>query len=150
MSQSPSQPPESQAANALPAIRETRLLNAPIAKVWSAVATAEGMAAWFMPSDFEPVVGHEFHLEAGPYGRSPCKVTEIDPLHRVSFRWGKDWTLTFELKDLGDNRTEFTLIHDGWNADTLTEFGQPHPVVREIMAGGWKAMGPKLAQYVES
>lgn len=152
MSQSSSSNSESQASNpgALPAIRETRLLNAPIAKVWSAVATAEGIAAWFMPSDFQPVVGHEFHLEAGPFGRSPCKVTEIDPQHRVSFRWGKDWTLTFELKDLGGGQTEFTLIHDGWNANTLTEFGQPHPVVRENMAGGWKAMGPKLAAYVES
>ncbi|CAM3931587.1 SRPBCC domain-containing protein [Cohnella lubricantis] len=148
MSQSPSS--ESGATNALPAIRQTQLLNAPIAKVWPAVATAEGIAAWFMPGDFQPVVGHEFHLEAGPFGRSPCKVTEVDPPHRVSFRWGKDWTLTFELKEVGGSQTEFTLIHDGWNADTLTEFGQPHPVVRENMAGGWKGIGRKLAEYVES
>lgn len=138
------------AAGALPAIRQTQQLNAPIAKVWEAVSTAEGIGAWFMPNDFQPIVGHEFHLEAGPYGRSPCKVTEVDPPNRVSFRWGKDWTLTFELKDLGGGRTEFTLIHDGWNADALTEFGQPHPVVREHMAGGWSGIGKKLAQVLEA
>ncbi|MBB6733153.1 SRPBCC family protein [Cohnella zeiphila] len=131
----------------LPDIRRTQVLNAPIAKVWDAVATAEGIAAWFMPSDFQPVVGHEFHLEAGPYGQSPCKVTEIEPMRRLSFRWGKDWTLTFELKDLGD-QTEFTLIHGGWDPDKVTEFGQPHKMVRERMAQGWGDL-EKLRRYVE-
>lgn len=135
--------------NVLPAIRQTQVLNAPIDKVWKAVSTAEGIAAWFMPNDFKPVVGHEFHLDAGPFGHSPCKVTEIDPPHRVSFRWGKDWTLTFELREL-DGKTEFTLIHDGWDPEKLTEFGQPHPAVRENMAQGWTGIGQKLAKYIES
>lgn len=36
----------------LPDIRQTLVLNAPIQKVWDAVATSEGIAAWFMPNDF--------------------------------------------------------------------------------------------------
>ncbi|GIO15038.1 hypothetical protein J19TS2_45930 [Cohnella xylanilytica] len=134
--------------NALPAIRQTQVLKAPISKVWDAVSTAEGIAAWFMPNDFQPVVGHEFHLDAGPYGRSPCKVTEIDPPHRVSFRWGKDWTLTFELKEV-EGGTEFTLIHDGWDPEKVTEFGQPHASVRENMAKGWSGIGQRLASILE-
>ncbi|TJY42030.1 SRPBCC domain-containing protein [Cohnella pontilimi] len=140
---------ENQTNQALPDIRQSQVLNAPIQKVWEAVSSAEAIGAWFMPSDFQPVVGHEFHLEAGPFGRSPCKVTEIDPPHRVSFRWAKDWTLTFELKELEPGKTEFTLIHGGWDAGKVTEFGQPHTDVREIMAGGWAGIGQKLAKIVE-
>lgn len=138
----------SNAKNALPDIRQTVVLNAPIGKVWDAVSTAEGIAAWFMPNDFEPVVGHEFHLEAGPFGRSPCKVTVIDPPSKLSFRWGKDWTLTFQLEEK-DGLTAFTLVHSGWSADQVTEFGQPHAAVRETMSGGWTGMLKKLASRFE-
>lgn len=122
----------------LPDIRKTVVLNAPIEKVWKLVATAEGIASWWMPNTFQPVLGHEFVLHTGQFGDSPCKVTELDPPHRVGFKWGKDWHLVFELKALEDGKTEFTLIHSGWDADNVTEFGQPHPVVRRIMDGGWE------------
>jgi len=133
----------------LPDIRQTLVFNASIQKVWAAVSTSEGIAAWFMPNDFSPEVGYEFHLEAGPFGKSPCKVTVVDPPNRLSFNWGKDWTLTFELTEQGD-QTEFTLIHGGWSADMVTEFGQPHTVVRENMYGGWVGMVKKLGAYVEA
>ena len=48
-------------------IKYTLVYNAPISKVWDAVATAEGLAAWFMPNDMQPVEGHEFHLNAGQW-----------------------------------------------------------------------------------
>lgn len=131
----------------LPDIRHTILLNAPISRVWEAVATSEGIAAWFMPNTFQPVEGYEFVLHAGPFGDSPCKVTVLDPPRRLAFHWGKDWTLTFELEEK-DNQTEFTLIHGGWTADQVTEFGQPHEVVRGNMDQGWAGMVGKLAEYV--
>lgn len=133
----------------LPEIRKTVICNAPIQKVWRSVSTSEGIAAWFMPNDFKPVEGHEFHLNAGQYGMSPCKVTTIDPPNGLSFHWGKDWTLTFELKEL-DGKTEFTLIHSGWDTDTVTEFGAPHSVVRETMDQGWTGLGKKLRTIVEA
>ncbi|MEY9094596.1 SRPBCC domain-containing protein [Paenibacillus sp. RC84] len=135
--------------NTLPDIRQTQLFNAPIQKVWNAVATSKGIAAWFMPNDFQPELGYEFHLEAGPFGKSPCKVTELDPPNRLSFRWGKDWTLTFELADL-DGKTEFTLIHAGWDPDKVTEFGQSHAEVRERMSGGWVGLVEALRKQVEA
>lgn len=139
--------PES-AANTLPDIRQTLVLKAPIEKVWEAVATSEGIAAWFMPNNFEPVEGYEFELNAGPYGKSPCKVTVIDPPNRLSFNWGQSWTLTFELVQQGD-QTEFTLIHGGWSAEGATEFGEPHEVVRERMDHGWSELVQKLSSYVQ-
>lgn len=131
-------------------IRKVVIIQAPIEKVWKAVATAEGIAAWWMPSTFEPILGHEFILHAGSFGDSPCKVTELDPPYRLSFNWGKDWNLAFELKELEAGKTEFTLIHAGWSPDKVTEFGQPHTVIRDHMAGGWDAIvNEKLPAYVE-
>ncbi|MFC5531152.1 SRPBCC family protein [Cohnella yongneupensis] len=138
----------SNATKALPDIRQTVVIKAPIQKVWDAVSTAEAIGEWFMPNNFEPKVGHEFHLDAGPFGKSPCKVTVIDPPHKLSFDWGKDWSLTFELVEQ-DGATEFTLIHSGWYEGMDTEFGQPHAVVRETMNGGWIGIVKKLATKVE-
>lgn len=132
----------------LPNICQTALFQASIQKVWEAVATSEGLAAWFMPNDFQAVVGHSFHLNAGPFGMSPCQVTEVDPPHRLSFRWGKDWTITFELKEKGE-QTEFTLIHSGWDSEQVTEFGEAHTVVRDRMDQGWKKLVQSLGAYVE-
>lgn len=129
----------------MPEIRKTIILHASIEKVWKAVATSEGIAAWWMPNTFEPVLGHEFILRAGPFGDSPCKVTELDPPDRVGFDWGTDWHLVFELREVEEGKAEFTLIHSGWDADKVTEFGQPHSVVRGIMDGGWeKIVNEKL------
>ncbi|MCD1261485.1 SRPBCC domain-containing protein [Paenibacillus athensensis] len=132
----------------LPDIRQTQLLNAPIQKVWAAVSTAEGISAWFMPNDFQPVVGQEFHIKAGPWGDSLCKVTVFDPPHKLAFTWGKDWTLAFELEEV-DGKTQFTLVHSGWDTNKVTEFGEAHAIVRERMAGGWAGIGAKLASVVE-
>lgn len=138
-----------QTQGTLPEIRKTIVINAPIEKVWNAVATAEGIASWWMPSTFEAVLGKEFILHAGNFGDSPCKITELDPPNRVGFNWGKDWHLTFELKNL-NGKTEFTLIHSGWNAEKVTEFGQPHAMIREHMEGGWeKIVKEKLPSVIE-
>lgn len=133
----------------LPDIRQTLVLNAPIQKVWEAVSTSAGIEAWFMPNDFRPVLGQEFTLRS-PYGDSPCKVTELDPPNRLSFAWGKDWQVTFTLKDL-EGKTEFTLVHSGWSAETKTEVGESHTVVRDRMEDGWgSAVLPRLRKYVEA
>ncbi|MVP00645.1 SRPBCC family protein [Paenibacillus lutrae] len=134
----------------LPEIRKTIVIQAPIEKVWKAVSTSEGIAGWWMANTFEPIVGHEFILHAEQYGDSSCQVTELNLLNRVGFNWGKDWHLTFELKSL-DGGTEVTLIHSGWDADKVTEFGQPHTVVRGFMDGGWeKIVKKRLPSYLEA
>ena len=45
------------------------VINAPIDKVWNYVATAEGIGAWFMPNDMEPIEGKAFTLASWPLGR---------------------------------------------------------------------------------
>ncbi|MFJ8261114.1 SRPBCC domain-containing protein [Rummeliibacillus sp. NPDC094406] len=137
--------------NTLPEIRKTIILNAPIEKAWKAISTSEGIGAWWMPNTFEAELGRDFILHAGQFGDSPCKVTELDPPYKVGFDWGKDWHLTMELKELEAGKTEFTLIHSGWDEEKNTEFGQPHTMIREIMDGGWgKIVNISLPKYIEA
>ncbi|MBY0599846.1 SRPBCC family protein [Bacillus bingmayongensis] len=137
--------------NTLQDIKQTAIFEASIQKVWDTVSTAEGIASWFMPNDFEPKVGHEFHVQS-PFGPSPCKVLEIDEPHRLSFSWDTDgWIVSFVLKDLGD-KTEFTLIHGGWKQpdETISKANEKSSVIRDRMAGGWVAIvNEKLKKVVE-
>lgn len=133
----------------LPDVQHTVVFNAPIQKVWDAVSSAEGIAAWFMPTtNFEAVLGNEFTLQS-PYGVSPCKVREIDPPNRLVFNWGETWMVTFELKDL-EGKTEFTLIHAGWIAGVMDN-GMESAMARERMDHGWReGVLPRLAEYVQA
>lgn len=125
--------------NTLQDIKKTIILEAPIQKVWDTVSTAEGIASWFMPNDFQPKVGHEFHVQS-PFGPSPCKVTELDAPHRLSFSWDTDgWFISFLLKEV-DGKTEFTLIHGGWKEPDaiLTKPNEKSSVIRDRMNHGWE------------
>jgi uncharacterized protein YndB with AHSA1/START domain len=130
-------------------ITQTVVYNAPIEKVWNAVSTSEGIAAWFMPNDFQPEVGHEFHLQS-PFGPSPCKVIQLEPPHRLSFTWDTDgWIVTFLLKEM-DGKTEFTLIHGGWKQpDTiLPKANEKASVIRDRMNHGWIKIIERLGEVV--
>lgn len=125
--------------NTLQDIKKTIILEAPIQKVWDTVSTAEGIASWFMPNDFQPKVGHEFHVQS-PFGPSPCKVMELDAPHRLSFSWDTDgWFISFILKEL-DGKTEFTLIHGGWKEPEtiLPKPNEKSSVIRDRMNHGWE------------
>ncbi|MFE5431103.1 MULTISPECIES: SRPBCC domain-containing protein [Bacillaceae] len=132
-------------------IKKTIILEAPIQQVWDTVSTAEGIASWFMPNDFQPKVGHEFHVQS-PFGPSPCKVTELDVPHRLSFSWDTDgWFISFILKEL-DGKTEFTLIHGGWKEPEtiLPKPNEKSSVIRDRMDHGWEQIvHAKLKKVVE-
>ncbi|AWB44526.1 SRPBCC domain-containing protein [Paenibacillus sp. CAA11] len=132
----------------LPEIRFRTTIASSKENVWQAVATAEGLGAWFMPNDLEPIEGYRFHLNAAAFGKSPCEVTEVESERRFAFRWGKDWTLAFEIEE-AEGGTEVTLIHSGWDSSKSTEFGAPHTQVRETMEQGWSKLILALKSYVE-
>lgn len=137
--------------NTLPDIKQTVIFNAPIQKVWEKVSSSEGIASWFMPNDFKPELGYEFHLQS-PFGPSPCKVTELDAPNRLSFTWDTDgWFVSFLLKEM-DGMTEFTLIHGGWkHAEAiLPKANAPASVIRETMNNGWIGIVEKLGKVVGS
>lgn len=103
-----------------------------------------------MANTFEPKIGHEFVLHASEHGDSKCRIVDIVPFKRVEFRWDEYWTLTVGAKNLNRTRTEFTLIHSGWNVKLKSRFGQPHAKIREVMSDGWENIVNKnLAEYVK-
>lgn len=132
-------------------IKKTITFDAPIQKVWNAVSTSEGISSWFMQNDFQPVEGHEFHLQS-PFGPSPCKVLKVDEPHHLSFSWDTDgWYVSFDLKEIGD-KTEFTMIHGGWKqTDTIVpKARRSASEIRDTMNGGWEALvKKKLREVVE-
>ncbi len=102
-------------------IRRSIILKAPLARVWQALATPEGLASWLMPNDFRPVVGARFSFHVAPEGNWDgvvrCHVAEIQELRRIAFTWSEmpnlpSTLVTFELHEIGE-QTEVRLIHSG-------------------------------------
>jgi uncharacterized protein YndB with AHSA1/START domain len=53
-------------------------------QVWDAIATAEGIAAWMVPTRLDPRVGGEVSFDLGEY-RSTGVVTDYSPNHRFAY-----------------------------------------------------------------
>jgi uncharacterized protein YndB with AHSA1/START domain len=60
----------------------------PVDVVWHALTTAAALAAWLMPNDFEPTVGHHFRFDARPgFGFIEGEVIDVQPPHLLQYRW---------------------------------------------------------------
>jgi uncharacterized protein YndB with AHSA1/START domain len=61
----------------------------PIDQVWAALTSADALASWLMPNDFQPVVGHRFTFRTKPApgfdGIVRCQVLELDPPRRIAW-----------------------------------------------------------------
>ena len=58
-------------------------------QVWQAVATAQGMSAWFLPTELEEREGGALHFSMGPEMGSDGQVTGWDPPRRITYE--EDW-----------------------------------------------------------
>lgn len=90
-------------------IRIERVYAHPRAKVWRAITSSEAIAAWLMENDFEARIGHEFTLRTEPApgfdGIVHCRVTELEPPHRLAFTWvggPVDTLVSFDLAEVAD------------------------------------------------
>lgn len=122
----------------------------PIERVWDALTTSEGLAAWLMPNDFKPVVGHTFTLRTEPApgfdGIVHCEVLEFEPPARMVWSWrgGKiDTTVTFTLDDLDGARTRFRMHQVGFH-------GLRGHLSRLILQGGSnRVYGERLPAHLD-
>ena len=108
-----------------------------VKEVWDYLTTADLIAQWLMPNDFQPVIGHEFRFTINPIpdfnfdGIIYCKVLEIIPFTNLSYSWNfgpgdgtlnkseVSWTLTGK-----DEGTDLLLVHSGpEGAGALPIFG---------------------------
>ncbi len=115
-----------------PDITETRIINAPVAEVWKAWTTPEGIESFFAPkvAKLEPVTGGAFELwfgvnmPEGSRGCEGCKVHSVRPMEQLVFEWNAPPTLPvirtlrtlvyLDFKPLPGNRTEVTLRNFGY------------------------------------
>lgn len=116
-----------------------RIYPHPIERVWEAIATARGLSAWLMPTDFEPRVGHRFQFRwkkvPGWRGFVDCEVRALEPLKLLSFSWVGDegqkaTTVTFRLESVPGG-TRLVFDHDGFE-------GIGGFFSRLMMTNGWK------------
>lgn len=124
----------------------------PVERVWAALTSREALAAWFMPNDFQPVIGHRFTFRTQPRPRLGfdgivrCQVLELDPPRRLAWSQagGKiETTVTFTLEPLGAGRTRLRMRQVGFD-------GLAAQLTRRILAGGWPGiLRQRLASYLD-
>jgi uncharacterized protein YndB with AHSA1/START domain len=122
----------------------------PPERVWAALTSSEALAAWLMPNDFAPVVGHDFTLRTKPApgfnGIVRCRVLELDPPARMVWSWAGgriDTTVTFTLEPAGPDRTRLRLHQAGFH-------GLGGQLTRRILAGGYpRLLGQRLPAWLD-
>ncbi len=122
----------------------------PRERVWAALTSSEALAAWLMPNDFEPRVGHRFTFRTdsapGFDGIVHCEVLEMDPPKRMVWVWSGgpiDTTVTFTLEDADDAGTRLHVRQVGFH-------GLRSQLTRLIMQNGWPQIyGRRLPAYLD-
>ena len=121
----------------------------PIDRVWAALTSADALAAWLMPNDFKPVVGHRFTFTTKPApgfdGIVHCQVLAVEPPRRRVWSWAGgpiDTTVTFTLEPAGQHGTRLRMHQVGFH-------GLAAQLTRRIMANGWPGLlRRRLAGYL--
>jgi len=147
-----------------PDIVVTKVINAPVADVWKAWTTAEGIESFWAPkaAKVEPVPGGAFELwfgvnnPEGLRGSEGCLVHSVKPMEQFVFEWNappeipairKLRTLVYlDFKPLPDNRTELTLRNFGYGtgpdwAKNKAYFDQAWPAVMGSLEKRFAAKG---------
>jgi uncharacterized protein YndB with AHSA1/START domain len=112
----------------------------PPERVWDAITDSAALEKWLMPNSFKPVMGHEFTFRTEPVpphfdGVVHCRVTEIEPPHRLAYTWvgGPISTFVTYRLDAEGEGTRLRFEHGGFD---LTDPGQQ--MAFEAMSQGWK------------
>lgn len=124
-------------------------------QVWRAIASAEGISAWMMPSDVDARPGGEVAFHMGPDATSHGRVTAFEPARRFAYEEYWDALLGREGADVTPLVTEFLIEARsggtcvvrvvtsafGTGADWENEFF-------EEMSRGWAPMLDNLRLYL--
>ncbi len=95
----------------------------PPEKLWRALTQPHLIAEWLMQTDFAPVVGHRFALDAA-WGSIGCEVLVVEPNRTLSYTWAAQglesvvtWTLTALDSEAGRARTHLRIEQTGFLAE---------------------------------
>lgn len=117
----------------------------PPAAVWRALTESELLARWWAPGEIEPVVGHRFELDMGPWGRQECRVLEVERERLLSYTFGEgalDTVIVWRLVPEGSGTRVF-LTHQGFDLDS-PRGRQAH----DGMGRGWPSVLARIGQAV--
>lgn len=103
-------------------IHKTLDLDVPAGTLWRALTEKDLLAAWLMPNDFEPRVGHRFTMTTDPAplfdGTVHLEVLELDAPHRMRWSWRGgpiDTVVTFTVTPLGPGSCRFDFLQEGFH-----------------------------------
>src|SRR5260370_31412572 len=118
-------------------IDQTVVYPYPVDRVWAALTSSSALAAWLMPNDFKPEIGHHFSLRTKPApgfdGIVHCQVLEMEPPSRMVWTWAGgniDTTVTFTLDAVDGGGTRLRIHQPGFH-------GPAALLTRRILASGY-------------
>jgi uncharacterized protein YndB with AHSA1/START domain len=125
-------------------IRRQVIYPHPPERVWCALTDPTVLAAWLMPSDIRPEVGHRFEFRTKPApgfdGIIRCEVLVADPPRRLAYTWsggrgGRPTLVEWRLTPV-EGGTQLILEHSGFA-------GLSGLLLRTMLGRGW---GHKLRE----
>ncbi len=120
----------------------------PPEKLWRALTQPHLIAEWLMQNDFQPVIGHRFHLRGDWGGVLDCEVLAIEPNKTLSYTWNLaqeaaafsvQSVVTFTLTPAGGG-THLRMEQTGFRPDQKQAFGGAH--------AGWRKFLDNLEQVL--
>ena len=148
--------PHVQAQALAPDIMVTQVINAPVADVWKAWTTTDGIESFFAPkaAKVEPWPGGAFELwfgvdmPEGSRGSEGCKVHSVKPMEQFVFEWNAPPTIPairllrtlvyLDFKPIDATHTEVTLRNFGYGV------GEDWTKTKEYFARAWPGVMASL------
>jgi len=123
-----------------------RELPHPPEKIWRALTQPHLIEEWLMKSDFQPVVGHRFHMRRNPKPDLniviDCEVQVVEPNRTLSYSWSAfdlEGVVTWTLSPIAAG-TRLRMEHAGF---------QPHQ--KQAFAGataGWHKVFESFERFL--
>jgi uncharacterized protein YndB with AHSA1/START domain len=113
-------------------IEQEELYPHPPERVWRALTDPAELGGWLIDTDFVPLPGRTFTLDARPsLGIIDGEVIDVEPPRLLRCRWSGEFgqtVVTFTLTPVGSG-TRLRVTHSGWDGP-----GLPH---RDGFDSGW-------------
>ncbi len=118
-------------------------------QVWDAIATADGIAAWMVPTRLDPQIGGEVSFDLGEF-RSTGVVTDYTPNHR--FAYEEPWPIADQVEAIPAAMVEWFNAIGVPLSEVYHDLSSVTPIAPEFLvesaSGGTSAVG--LAPVVNS